>query len=82
MHPTVQKATDYVQKTEREFLFVEGIQQTKFDTIISIDTTSANDPMRQQLLANITCSKCSQNGHYRKDCPSSAGTGPLPDKTS
>ena len=34
---TVQKAIDYGQKTEREFLLVEGIQQTEFYPVISID---------------------------------------------
>ena len=31
-HPTLQKAIDYVQKVEREFLLVKGIQQTEFDS--------------------------------------------------
>ena len=33
------------------------------------------------MVANITCSKCDQKGHYSKDCPNSAGTGPMPDQT-
>ena len=46
MHPTLQRAIDYVQKIEREFLQIEGIQQTEFDMEMSIDMTTGNDPMR------------------------------------
>ena len=31
--------------------------------------------------ANITCYRCGQKGYYRKDCPSSTGTSPVPDQT-
>ena len=51
MHPTSQKAIDYKKKIKRKFLLVEIIQQT--DTVMSIDVTAANDPMKQQRLANI-----------------------------
>ena len=54
-HSTLQRAIDYTQKTEREFLLAVGIQQTKFETVLSIDTNAGNDPMRQQWLANIKC---------------------------
>ena len=36
-HATLQKAIDYVQKIEREFLLVEGIKQIEFDPAMSID---------------------------------------------
>ena len=35
VHPTLQKTIDYAQKIEREFLRVEGIQQTEFDTVVN-----------------------------------------------
>ena len=41
-HQTLQKAIDFVQKIEREFLLMEEIQQTELDT-------NENDPMRQQI---------------------------------
>ena len=47
-----------------------------------IVAATGNDPLRQQRLANVTCFKYGQKGHYRKDCPNSAGTSLLPDKTS
>ena len=65
-HPTVQKAIDHVQNIEREFLLVKGIQQTEFDTVMSIDTTAGNDPMRQCRLVTVICCKCGQKGHYKK----------------
>ena len=49
---------------------------------MSIDETTRNDPIRQQRLANITCSKCGQKGHFRKENPNSIGTSPVPDQTS
>ena len=58
------------------FLFVEGIQQTKFDSVMSINATAGNDPMRQQ---RVTCYKCDQKVHYRKDCPNLTGTNQVPD---
>ena len=48
---------------------------------MSIDATAAYDPRRQQKSANITCYKCVQRGHYRKCCPSSAGTSQVLDQT-
>ena len=54
-HPTLQKAIDYAQKIEREFLLVEGIKQNEFDTVMSIDANAGNDPVRQQGLSNIKC---------------------------
>ena len=47
-HPTLKKAIDNAQKIEREFLLVEGIQQTEFDTVMSIQTSAGNDPLKQQ----------------------------------
>ena len=46
----LQKAIDYVQKTERKFLLVEGIQQTDFDTVMPIDASSKKIPKRQERL--------------------------------
>ena len=51
----------------KEFHLVEGIQQTKFYTVMSIDASTGNDPMKQQGLANTTCCKHGQRCHYRKD---------------
>ena len=48
MYPTLQKAIDYVQKIEGEFFLIEGIQLTEFHTVISINTSASNDPMKQQ----------------------------------
>ena len=80
-HSTLEKAISYAQKIEREFLLVEGIQQTRVYMVESIDAAAGNDPMRQQRLASLTCYKCSQKAQYRNDCPSSAGTSPVLDKT-
>ena len=44
-----------------------------------IDAATGNDPMRQQRVANSACFIWGQKGHYRKDCPNSAGTSPVPD---
>ena len=55
MLPTLQKAVDYAQNIKREFILVEGIQQTELCTIMLIDLTGGNDPMRQQRVAAITC---------------------------
>ena len=44
----------------RDFLLVEGIQEIKFDTVMSIHVTAGNGPMKQQRLATITCYKCGQ----------------------
>ena len=76
----LQQAIDCTHTTEREYLLGEGIQQTEFDTAISIGINAGNDPMKQQWLANITCSKCRPKGQYRKDCPNLAGTIPGPDQ--
>ena len=46
-HPTLHKAIDYMQKIIKEFLFMGGIQQTEFDSLMSISTTTGNDQMRQ-----------------------------------
>ena len=74
MHPTFHKALDYAQKIERQFLLVDGIEQTESDTVMSINTRADNDLMRKQRLANIMHHKCRQKYHYRKDCPSTAVT--------
>ena len=39
-NPVLQKAIEYVQKVDRELSLVEGIQQTEFDSVMSIDATS------------------------------------------
>ena len=64
----------------REFLFVEGPQQTEFNFVMLIDVTAGNEPIRQQSIATITCYKCRQKGHYRKDCPYSTGTSSVLDQ--
>ena len=66
-HPTLQKPIEYVQKVEREFIHVERIQQTKFDSVMSIDAFTRNDPLRKKRVVTIMCYKCGQKGHYRKD---------------
>ena len=58
--PNPAKAIDYAQKIEREFLLVEGIQQTVSHMVMSIDMTAGKGSMRQQRLANITGYKCGQ----------------------
>ena len=68
------------RKIKREFLLDYGLQQTEFDTVMSIDTTPANQPMEQQGLLNITCLKCGQKCHWRKDWTNSAGTSPALDQ--
>ena len=75
-----QNAMDYAQETDRDILFVEGIQQTDFDAVMSIDASTNDDHMRQQGLAITTCHKGGQKHHYRKDCPNSAGTSSGPDQ--
>ena len=47
------KATEYAQKIEREFLLVQGMQQKKINTVMSIDALASNDPISQQRLTNI-----------------------------
>ena len=47
-----------------------------------IDPSVGNDPVRHQLVANITCFKWSQKGNYEKDCPKSTGTSQVLDQTS
>ena len=54
----------------------------QFYTVMSIDGGTGNDPMRQQRLSYLTCFKCNQKGNYRKDCPNSTGTSPVPDQSS
>ena len=36
------------------------MQQTEFDSVMAIDETSGNDPVRQQRVTNITRYKCGQ----------------------
>ena len=81
-YPTFKKSIDCVQKIEREFLFVEGIQEVEFDVIKSFDAVAGNDQTRPQRSATITCFTCSHKGHYRKDCLDSAGTRPFPNQLS
>ena len=45
-HPTLQRTIDHAQKIEREQLLAERIQQTEFDTAMSMDAIIGNDPMR------------------------------------
>ena len=47
---------------------------------MSIATTTANGPMRQQGLIPVTCHKYDQKGHYRKDCPNPTITSPFTDQ--
>ena len=63
MHPPLQKAIYCAQKIETEFLLVEGIQQIEFDTVMSIDVTAGNNPMRQQRVATMTCYECCKKDH-------------------
>ena len=56
------------------------MQQTEFDAVMSVNSSTNNDPMRQERIANITCYKCRQKCHYGKGCPNSAGTIPQPNK--
>ena len=83
-YPTLQKALDYVQKIEREIMLAEGIQQTECDTVMSRDVAAGNDLMIWQMLENVTCFKCRQKDHYRKDYrkdyPNSVGTHPALDQ--
>ena len=66
---------------QKEILFVGGIQQTEFNTILLIDAATGNNLMRQQRVANITSYKCGHKGYYWKDCPNSVGTSPMPNQT-
>ena len=47
---------------------------------MSIDAAGGNDPIKQQILANMTFLKCGQKGHYKKDCPNTVGTSPVADQ--
>ena len=61
-------------KNDREFLLVEGIQQTEFETLMLQDTNAGNNAMRQKWLANIICYKLGWKDYYIKDCHYSAST--------
>ena len=58
VHQTLQNARDYLQKIETEFLLVEGIQKTEFYSVMLIDVTVGNYPVRQQRVVTITFYKC------------------------
>ena len=47
-------------------MLVEGIQQTEFDSVMSIDATAGNDPVRQQRVVTITCYKYGKKVPYKK----------------
>ena len=80
-HPTLQKAIDYVPRLKENSYLLKELKM-ELDMVMLIDAAIGNDPKRQQKLENITCIKCSQKGHYRKDCSNSACTSPVPDQTS
>ena len=63
MHTQLYKRLMTAWKIEREFLLVEGIQQTEFDMVMSVSAVAGNEPMRQQRLETITWFKCRQKGH-------------------
>ena len=46
----LQKAIEYAQMIEREFFLVDVIQETEFETVISIDRSADNDLMEQYRL--------------------------------
>ena len=53
-HPTLHNSIYYSQKL-RECSLVEGIQQTEFDTVISIDASADIDPMKEHsLMVHVT----------------------------
>ena len=53
----------YAWKSEKESICIDGIQKVEFDMVMLFNTTTVNDPMRQQRLANIACYKCGPKGH-------------------
>ena len=64
-----EKTIAYVYKIGREFLPVEGIQQTEIDMVKSIKEAAKNNPMRQGRLANVTCFKFRQKVIIEKVAP-------------
>ena len=45
-----------------------------------MDATAGNFPTREQRVMTITCYKCGQKDHYKKDFPNSTDTNPLSDQ--
>ena len=78
-HLTLQKAIDYAQKVQREFLPVEDIQKTELDTVTSINVSADNEHMKNRDLQTLHIRNV-EKGHYRKDYPKFDSTSWVPDQ--